>query len=100
MCYSTSYIYINFKVQQWNQDVLEFLATLYLEDMSEEDASANLSKIEEFTDSFEESQLTTISELVNSLPPEKHFKKTARTLEEKWVRDGSGDYGMTYILWW
>ena len=51
--------------------------------MSEEDASENLSKIEGFTDSIEEFQLTTVAELANSLPPEKHFKKTARNLEEK-----------------
>ena len=63
--------------------MLEFLATLYLEDMSEEDASANLSKIEGFTDSIEVSQLTTITELANSLPPEKKFKKTAGNLKEK-----------------
>ena len=72
------------QVQQWNQDVLEFLATLYLEDMSEEDASANLSKIEGFTsDGIEESQLATIAELASSLPSEKHFKKTAGNLKEK-----------------
>ena len=80
LCCSSIFV---FKVQQWNQDVLEFLATLYLEDMSEEDASANLSKIEGFTDSFEVSQLTTIAEIANSLPPEKHFKKTAGNLKEK-----------------
>ena len=72
-----------FQVQQWNQDVLEFLATLYLEDMSEEDASTNLSKIEGFADGIEELQLTTVTELANSLPPEKHFKKTAQNLKEK-----------------
>ena len=55
--------------------------------MSEEDASANLSKIEGFTDSIEEFQLTTVAELANSLPPEKHFKKTARNLKEKWERE-------------
>ena len=63
--------------------MLKFLATLYLEDMSKEDATATLSKIDEFTDSIEESQLTTITELANSLPPGKHFKKTATTLDEK-----------------
>ena len=76
-------IFLNFKVQQWNQDVLEFLATLYLEDVSEEDFSANLSKIEEFSDSIEVSQLTTITELANLLPVEKKFKKTAGTVKEK-----------------
>ena len=80
ICYSSRFV---FKVQQWNQDVLEFLATLYLEDMSEEDASVNLSKIEGFTDGVEVSQLTTIAELANSLPPEKHFKKTVGNLKKK-----------------
>ena len=64
--------------------MLEFLATLYLEDMSEEDTSATLSKIDDFTDSVESSQLTTISELANSLPAEKQlFKKTSATVKEK-----------------
>ena len=63
--------------------MLEFLATLYLEDMSEEDATANLSKIEGFADSVEESQLTTLAELASSLTPEKKFKRTAGSLKEK-----------------
>ena len=63
--------------------MLEFLATLYLEEMSEEEASANLSKIEDFHTDVQETQLKTINELANSLPEERNFKKQAGNAEEK-----------------
>ena len=63
--------------------MLEFLATLYLEEMSEEEASANLSRIEDFHDDVQESQLKTIDQLANSLPADRNFKKHAGTAEEK-----------------
>lgn len=71
------------QIQQWKDEVLEFLASLYLEDMSQEEASANLRKIEDFQDDIEESQLDTVTELANSLPAEKRFKKVAKNVKEK-----------------
>ena len=71
------------QIQQWNDEVLEFLASLYLEDMSEEEALANLRKIEDFEDDVEDGKLDTVTELANSLPTEKRFKKVVKTLKEK-----------------
>ena len=73
------------KVQQWNQEVLEFFAPLYLEEMSPEKASMNLSKIEEFRDDIQVSQIEAIAELAESLPAaaEKGFRKAAGCAEEK-----------------
>ena len=71
------------QIQQWKDEVLEFLASLYLEEMSHEEASTNLRKIEEYQDDVEDSQLDTVTELANSLPAEKHFKKVTKTLKEK-----------------
>ena len=71
------------KVQQWKDEVLEYLASLYLEDMSEEEASTSLKKIEEFQEEAEATQMDTITELANSLPVEKHFKKVEGNVKEK-----------------
>lgn len=71
------------KVQKWKDEVLEFLASLYLEEMSQEEASASFSKIEDFDDDIQDSQLETIAKLANSLPTEKHFKKVAENVKEK-----------------
>ena len=76
-------LYCWMKVQQWNQEVLEFLATLHLDEMSEEKASMNLSKIEEFRDDIQVSQLEAIAELAESLPAEKGVKKAAVDAEKK-----------------
>ena len=74
---------VGWKVQQWNQEVLEFLAALHLEEMSEEMASMNLSNIENFHDDVQASQLEAIAELAESLPAEKGVKKAAEAAEKK-----------------
>lgn len=51
--------------------------------MSAEEVSTNISKIEEFHQDIQVSQLDTIGELAESLPAEKGFKKTADSMEEK-----------------
>lgn len=71
------------QVQQWNQDVLEFLASLPLEEMSQAEATTNLSRIDDLHDLIHVSQLTTMTELANSLPGEKQFKKMAAKAQEK-----------------
>ena len=64
--------------------MLEYLATLYLEEMSHDEASVNLSKIEDFSDDIEQSQLDTIAELATSLPAERQFyKNLAGNVKEK-----------------
>ena len=73
------------QVQQWNQDVLEFLASLPLEDMTAGEATTHLSRIDDLHDLVHISQLNTMTELANSLPGEKKFKKMAEKAKEKWV---------------
>ena len=71
------------QVQQWNQDVLEFLASLPLEDMTAGEATTHLSRIDDLHDLVHISQLTTMTELASSLPGEKKFKKMAEKAKEK-----------------
>ena len=73
------------QVQQWNQDVLEFLASLPLEDMTPSEATSHLSRIDDLQDVIHITQLITTTELANSLPGEKKFKKMAEKAKEKWV---------------
>ena len=62
---------------------MEFLATLPLEDMSQKEASTNLSRIDDLHDRIHISQLDTVTELASSLPGEKQFKKMAGKAKEK-----------------
>ena len=71
------------QVQQWNQDVLEYLASLPLEDMTSMEATTHLSRIDDLHDVIHVSQLTTVTELANSLPGEKKFKKMAEKAKDK-----------------
>ena len=63
--------------------MLEFLASLPLDDMSASDATTNLSRIDDLHDLIHASQLATMTELADSLPGEKQFKKMASKAKEK-----------------
>jgi hypothetical protein len=71
------------QIQQWNQDVCEFLASLPLEDMMVSEATTHLSRIDDLHDLIHISQLTTMTELANSLPGERKFKRMAEKAKEK-----------------
>ena len=63
--------------------MLEFVASLPLEDMTSGEATMNLSKIDDLQEVIHVSQLTTMTELADSLPGERQFKKMASKAKEK-----------------
>lgn len=63
--------------------MLEFLASLPLDDMTPGEATTNLSRIDDLQEFIHVSQLTTMTELAESLPGEKQFRKMAGKAKEK-----------------
>ena len=71
------------KVQQWNQDVLEFLAQQPYEEPTQKVAIQLLADIDGFLGRIQPSQIATMTELSNALPKEKQFKKQAQKTAQK-----------------
>ena len=68
--------------QQWNQEVLEYLAAQPIEEPSRQTAEHLLNQLDGYLASFRPDHLSTLQELSNTLP-EKPFKKTLVKTEQK-----------------
>lgn len=68
---------------QWNQDVLEFLASQPMESPSFKQASSLINKIEDYLCRLQSTQIQSLQELVKALPGEKLFQKSVQKTAQK-----------------
>lgn len=72
------------QVSQWNQDVLEFLASQPMESPSFKQANSLVNRIEDFLCRVQPFQIQALHELVEALPGEKQFQRIVSKTVQKY----------------